>query len=154
MWLNAVSDAILAINMKGKYLTIAILLLSLLASCHRQQRHDTEVFHYAAERLGLVIPDEPHSFVFVTKEGCTGCKPLALSYAKTNLSDTITFVTTPLLMSLYDVPQRECIVVDSSALIERLNWSLHGIIEVYTTGRKVKEMCDYDINNVTSRFYN
>lgn len=140
--------------MKFKYFISPFFFILLCTSCHNQWNHDAKVFIHAADMLGLTIPDEPHSFIFITTEGCTGCKPLALAYAQANPSDSVTFITTQKLMKLYGVRRMDNIIVDSSALIEKLNWSLHGIIEVRTTYGKVRQMYDYDISNIVGRFYN
>ena len=139
-----------------KYRLIYLFLISFFlfatSSCNRTVRHDRKVFQYAMENLGIVLPADVHTFIFVTREGCSGCKPLTLLYAKQDNSDTVTFITTHLLAADYNLPARDNIIIDSSLLIERLNWSLHGIIEVRCQDGIVTFMDDYDARNIEKRF--
>ena len=138
-----------------KHTPISLFLISLallLSSCNRQTQHDIEVFNYILHKLNLSIPEQPHNYIFITKDGCTACKAFSMAYAKMNDSDTVTFITTPQLQDFYELDASPYVVIDSTATIERLNWSLGGIIEVTTSNRQVVRMQDYDINNYHERF--
>ena len=150
-------NSLKTMNYKRLTYTFLISLATCVASScdgklDKTREHDRKVFFYAAEKLGLEIPEGQHTFIFVTSEGCTGCKPLALTYAKLNRSDTVTFITTSRLQREFEVPDGEQIMIDSAGLIEKLNWKLHGIIEVTTDKGSITGMYNYDINNIKERF--
>lgn len=127
-------------------------LLMLITSCDRQSQHDLEVFNHILQKLNLSIPNQSHTFIIITKDGCTACKALSSAYARQNNSDTVTFITTPQLQQLYELGENPHVIIDSSASIDRLNWSLKGIIEVTTKEHKIVKVQCHGFESSQERF--
>ncbi len=84
------------------------------------------------EQMELPIPDRWHKYILIPSIVCSGCAKTAVNdlfYP----SDSTTLIITAGIASLYLDPQAKGdIVIDTSALINTLNWDLGNVIELHT----------------------
>ena len=130
------------------------LIASGVTSCTGRQTlsHEEQVFLHYMDVMGQTIPQEPHTFILVPNEACTGCKILSLLYAVIDESDTVTFFTTVRQKEEKTLPDRPCIVIDSAGNIGKLNWKYHNITEIHTADGKIDWMRSYEADEVIDRF--
>lgn len=119
---------------------------------HQGQTHDEKVLYGYLESLGLSVPTDPHTFIFIPNAACPGCKKMALHYAETYSSDTLTCVVARETFLKESLSPNGYIIVDSSGLLDKLNWEYCGITEIRTDNGEIKMIETYDASNSTQRF--